>query len=135
MTLTWNDVVLNIINTAFRIVVTIAIPWGFSLLRAKLKNDTQIRYLNKLEEIIRDAVAQVQQTYVDNLKADGVFDVEAQTNAFNMAKDAVMKMVSDRMKEVVTEVVGDFEEYLNNKIEAEVHYEKQGFSQLIAEDA
>ena len=128
--MTWNQVLLGLINTAFKIVISLCIPYLFALLRSKIKGDRQAKYLIMAEQIIRDAVVQVQQTYVSNLKAENLFDAEAQAYAFNLAKEAALNMMSEKLKNVVQEIVGDFEAYLNNKIEASVYDEKRGLSYL-----
>ena len=73
----WNEILMYVIETVLKLVVAVAIPYGFNILRKKLKNDTQIKYLGKFEKLVADAVNQVQQTYVNNLKAQDMFDKEA----------------------------------------------------------
>ena len=123
--MTWNEVLMYIIQTVLKILVVAIIPYGVNLLRVKLKNDTQIKYLDKFDQLIRDAVLQVQQTYVDNMKAENLFDKEAQLHALAMVKSAVYNMMNQRMRDIVIEAVGDFEEYITNKIEADVFTLKQ----------
>ena len=119
--MTWNEVLMNIINTVLRLLVISVIPYLFSLAKAQVKNNKIEKYLGRFEEIVKDAVAQVQQTYVDNMKAENLFDKKAQEEAFDMVRATVLNTVNESMMAVVTEAVGDFEEYLRNKIEAEVY--------------
>ena len=119
--MTWNEVLMYIINSLLKIAITILIPYGFSLLKAKLTNDIQTKYVEKAEQLIVEAVQQVQQTYVDNLKAEDLFDANAQRTAFEMVKETVLNTMSTRMKEIVIDAVGDFEEFMRNKIEATVY--------------
>ena len=116
----WNEILMYIIETVLKLVVAVAIPYGFNLLRVKLKNDTQIKYLNKFEQLVKDAVDQVQQTYVENMKAENMFDEDAQKEALAMVKSNVLNMMNDRMQEIVIDAVGDFDEYVRNMIESEV---------------
>lgn len=116
----WNQILMYIIETALKLVVAVAIPYLFNLLRVKIENDTQIKYLNKFEQLVSDAVTQVQQTYVDNMKAENLFDKDAQREAMAMVKVNVMNMMNDRMQEIVYDAVGDFDEYLRNLVESEV---------------
>ena len=122
--MTWNEVLMSIIETLFRIIIIAGVPYLFAMLRNVVKKDYQIKYLNMLEEMIHQAVAEVQQTYVENLKAADLFNADAQRNALNMAKDAVLKMMNDKTKKIVMEAVGDFDSYLTTKIEAAVHDNK-----------
>ena len=121
MTMTWNEVILYIIETFIKLIVVAAIPYGFKQLKNIVKNETANKYLDRFEQLIKDAVDQVQQTYVDNLKAENLFDKDAQKKAFEMVKANVLNMMNDRMKDIVVEAVGDFDGYMMNKIEAEVH--------------
>lgn len=116
----WNEILMYIIETILKLVVAVAIPYGFKLLRNKIQNDTQIKYLNKFEKLVADAVNQVQQTYVENMKAENLFDKQAQIDAFAMVKANVLNMMNDRMQEIVIDAVGDFDEYMRNIIESEV---------------
>ena len=119
--MTWNEVLLNLVNTLFRIMITVGIPYLFSIISKRIKVDIQLKYLNKFEEIVISAVTQVQQTYVDEIRKAGSFDKVAQATAFCKARDAVLKMLDEKTKEIVTEAVGDFEAYMKNKIEESVH--------------
>ena len=116
----WNEILMYIIETVLKLVVGVAIPYGFNILRKKLQNDTQIKYLGKFEQLVADAVNQVQQTYVANLKAQDMFDKEAQMEALAKVKATVINMMNDRMQEIVIDAVGDFDTYMRNLIESEV---------------
>ena len=119
--MTWNEVLLNLVNTLFRIMITVGIPYLFSIISKRIKVDIQLKYLNKFEETVISAVTQVQQTYVDEIRKAGSFDKVAQATAFCKARDAVLKMLDEKTKEIVTEAVGDFEAYMKSKIEESVH--------------
>lgn len=116
----WNEILLFIIETVLKLVVAVAIPYGFNLLRTKIKNDTQIKYLNKFEQLVADAVNQVQQTYVEHMKAEDLFDEQAQAEALVKVKATVINMMNDRMQEIVIDAVGDFDTYMRSLIESEV---------------
>lgn len=123
--MTWNDVIMNIINMLFKLLIMAVIPYLATLVRAKTKNDIQKKYLDLAEQFIKDAVDQVQQTYVSNMKAENLFDEKAQKEAFDMVKNNVLSMMNSRMMDIVMEAVGDFDEFMRNKIEAEVWAIKQ----------
>ena len=119
--MTWNEVLLNVVNTILGLIITVGLPYVFSLVRNMAKVDIQRKYLDRAEHLVEDAVAQVQQTYVSEMKKQNMFDKTAQAIAFGKARDAVLEMMNERTKEIVTEAVGDFEAYLKNLIEAAVH--------------
>lgn len=128
----WNEILMYIIETILKLVVAVAIPYGFKLLRDKLANETQIKYLNKFEQLVADAVSQVQQTYVENLKAEDMFDEEAQLEALAKVKATVLNMMNDRMQEIVIDAVGDFDTYMRNLIESEVFKMKNNNGTVLA---
>ena len=66
----------------------------------------------------------VSQTYVDELKKAGSFDVEAQKQALAMALAACIKAISPATKAFIEETYGDMTEYLTTYIEAEVRKQK-----------
>ena len=73
-----------------------------------------------LSETITKCVIATNQTYVDNLKAQGAFDMDAQKIAFQKTYDAVLIILADDAKNYLTNIVGDFNTYLTQLIEAEV---------------
>lgn len=118
--MTWYDVLMKIIEAVIGLIVTVGIPYIFSLLQRNIKSDTQTRYLKKVEELVRAAVVQVQQTYVEDMKAAGKFNSELQKVAFQKARDAVLYMLNEETKKIVVDAVGDFDVYIRNKIEEAV---------------
>ena len=131
--MTWNEVIMYIIETMLKLIVVVIVPYLFNQIRVKLQNDTQIKYLGMFEQLVKDAVSQVQQTYVENMKAEDLFDEKAQIEAFDMVKSTVLNMMNDRMMKIVMEAVGDFDEYLRNKIEAQVFAIKQNSPIMLGE--
>jgi len=131
--MTWNEVIMYIIETMLKLIVVVIVPYLFNQIRIKLQNDTQIKYLGMFEQLVKDAVSQVQQTYVENMKAEDLFDEKAQIEAFDMVKSTVLNMMNDRMMKIVMEAVGDFDEYLRNKIEAQVFAIKQNSPIMLGE--
>lgn len=123
--MTWNQVIMYIIETVFKLLIVAVIPYLANLVRKNLNSDTQVKYLDRFEQLVKDAVAQVQQTYVENMKAEDLFDEKAQKEAFDMVKVNVLSMMNSRMMDIVMEAVGDFDEYIRNLIEAQVYALKQ----------
>lgn len=123
---TWNEVIMYIIETVLKLIVVVLIPYLANLVRVKVKNDKQAKYLDLAEKLIRDAVTQVQQTYVENMKAEDLFDKQAQAEAFERVKANVISVMNKEMMDIVIEAVGDFDSYMRNIIEAQVYELKHG---------
>lgn len=93
-------------------------------LKQKTNDNTANKYLDMLNDTITSAVLATTQTYVEALKKQGKFDLEAQKFAFQQTYDAVMKVLTDDAKKYIVEAIGDLETYVTNKIEAEVKITK-----------
>ena len=89
-------------------------------LAEKTKNETTRKYLDLLETTIVDCVWATNQTYVETLKKEGIFDADAQKEAFNRTYKAVMAVLTDDAKEYLGTAINDLEAYITNKIEVGV---------------
>lgn len=87
----------------------------------KVNNDTADKYIQMFTETICTCVTATNQTYVESLKAQGKFDADAQKIAFEKTKDAVLAVLADDAKEYLTNMVGDFNAYLDQTIETTVN--------------
>jgi hypothetical protein len=105
--------------------------WVISLIDVKKQeileeNDNKLlaKYLNMLDDTITACVLATNQTYVDSLKKQGKFDVEAQKIAFENTYNAVLDILADDAFEYLSVAVGDLQTYITNKIEANVSMSK-----------
>ena len=89
-------------------------------LKQRIKDERAQKYLTMLNNSITTCVIATSQTYVSVLKKDGIFNKEAQQKALQMTYDAVMKTLTEDAKILLTEVVGDLQDYIINSIEADV---------------
>ena len=117
---TWMDVLIYAVEVAVGLVITVGVPYLFSLLKQKANSDIALKYLDKAEGYVNDAVLMVKQTFVDSLKSEGKFDAEAQVEAFEQAYATWEQMISDEMKNIISETVGDLDAWVKTKIEAAV---------------
>ena len=93
-------------------------------LEASTDNELAKKYISLLSSTITNCVIATNQTYVETLKKQGKFDVEAQKEAFNMTLNAVMALLTDEAKQYLSEVYGDLNTYITNQIEATVNQNK-----------
>lgn len=122
--MTWMDVLISVIDTLVNIVITIGLPYLFTLLKKKLDNDEMLAnndkvkyYMNLAQDYLRDTVMMVKQTFVDSLKKEGRFDADAQAQAFNIAKQTWLDMMSEEMKAIIIKEVGDLDLWVDAKLE------------------
>lgn len=90
-------------------------------LSAKTNNETLHTYLDMLTETITKCVIATNQTYVDSLKSQGKFDIEAQRIAFDLTKESVLAILGDEAKTYLTTAIGDLNTFIDNQIEASVN--------------
>lgn len=120
----WKDLLIYIIESLCGLVITVGIPYGVALLRAKIKNEQLARVLDRAAKIVTDSVLLVNQTYVDALKQADHFDAEAQKEAYELCKERVLAMLNQEAVKAIYETYGDFEVWLRTMIESNVRQEK-----------
>lgn len=127
-----NDILKQILYAALTICVPIATvcirgaanAFGNSLAE-KAKNQTIERVIREITEAVADAVAAMNQTYVNDLKASGSFDKDAQAKALNGAISAAIKSLSKDALDYIKEISGDDTVgYLTTRIQAQIDLNK-----------
>lgn len=123
----WANVVKQIFELVVFPLLGIGTTYLIVLINAKIKelkkqsdNDLEKKYLDMLNDTITDCVLATNQTYVNELKKQGKFDIDAQKIAFQKTYENVMALLTDEAKKYLAEALGDLQTYVNNKIEAEV---------------
>ena len=118
------DLLLEILGV---VVTSILIPLitflGVKLnayLKTKIKNEEFHKYLDIANNAVTISVAETMQTYVDSLKKSGNFSKEAQNEAFAMAKDKALTLITKDARTVLEAAYGDFDKWLNGLIETKV---------------
>lgn len=86
----------------------------------KIKDEKTKKYLEMLDKTIADCVVATNQTYVSALKAEGMFNADAQQEAFKLSYDAIIAILTDDAQEYLSEAVKDLGAYITTKIEAQV---------------
>lgn len=124
MEMNWQDLIMYIIQTLCGLVITVGIPFLFTLLRKKIKDDKLNRIITRVENIVSKTVTLINQTYVDALKEQDMFDKEAQKAAFEMCKEKVLQMLNEESIKAIAETFGDFDEWIRTLIEAYVRENK-----------
>ena len=89
-------------------------------LKATTDNELYHKYIDMLEQTVVNCVIATNQTYVDSLKRQGKFDLEAQKEAFNRTYNQVMLILADDAKVYLESAVGDLNAYVTNMIETQV---------------
>lgn len=131
MELNWLELLYKIFEVAIIPLLGVLVAYGVQFLRAKgaelsAKTDNEVlaKYITMLTNTVTDCVIATNQTYVEALKKQGAFDAEAQKVAFDLTYNAVLHVLSDDVKDYLTNIYGDLTIYISNLIEAEVNRNK-----------
>ena len=90
-----------------------------------VENETARKYLRMLQNTVSEVVVETNQTYVEYLKQNGRFDLDAQKTAFKMSYNKVLAIMNEESKKYLGEMVGDLQSYITTLIEAEVNKNKE----------
>ena len=106
------------------------ITYGFTRLNAwinlKVGNEKLANALERVADIVHDAIVLVNQRMVDDLKATGKFNPEKQKEAFELALSQALALIDKETKKLLEEVYGDLAAYLSVLIEATIKRIKDG---------
>ena len=116
----WENILYGVITAAVPVITGFVCKWLASLYtnnKAKIKNETTQVVLGQVTDMIVSAVETTTSTYVKQLKADNLFDADAQKEAFNKTFEVVKKQLTEESTKIIEESYGDVETYITNKIE------------------
>lgn len=122
--MSWNDVLIEVVNLVFKAVIALMIPYVSSVIGNKIRNDHIRKLVEKGESFVTKSIEMVQQTFVEDLKKQGKFDAESQAIAFKQCYDNWMSMASDEIKCAIMNEVGDLDAWLETMIEAGIAEKK-----------
>ena len=122
-----NDTLQQIVSACIPVLRLLIIAGGAYLvallrkrtaqLEKETDNKTAEKYINMACEAVAQAVTYTAQTFVDTLKKDGAFTAEKQLEAFEKAKEKTLQILGDTAVAALGEIYGDFDTWLNTKIE------------------
>lgn len=121
------QILTTIITAILLPLLAYAVKNGVAYLRSKvdeIENGTIRAIVQEAIGSVEQAVLYVMQTYVDALKTAGNFDKAAQEGALLKAKEAARELISTESQAIIETAYGDFETWLNTKIEQTVRATK-----------
>ncbi len=120
-----NEILLNILSVVVTAIIIPLITWcGTELIKfiqTKTKNAQAREYSVLAINIVTTAVKSVFQTYVESLKKNGEFTIEAQDEALRRARDIVKRQIKDDVRNYIITNYGDFNTWLTSQIEATIN--------------
>jgi hypothetical protein len=127
----FNDILTVIFKVVIIPVLPVAVAYLIAYLRTKkeeltnsMNNQVVASVLSEAGDAVLQAVEYVSQTYVDSLKAQGKFDIGAQKEAFEKAKQAAKTIMTQESLDLLSSITGDVETWFTTKIEQTVREKK-----------
>lgn len=92
--------------------------------KAKTEDENKKNLLTFIDNLIHTCVAATNQTFVDALKKENLFDAEAQKEALNKALQMILENLTEDAKDYIESITGNLDAYLIPRIEGEVKEQK-----------
>lgn len=109
--------------------VTALVKYGINVatnfLSARTQNEQVWQYIREVGDAVANAVAAMNQKYVDDLKAEGKFDESKQKEILHRAIHAALKSLSSDAQKYLSDTYGDTTGYLETRIEAQIDANKR----------
>ena len=119
----WNEIlttyVIPALATALMTGLGIVCTAVYKAIQEYVKDKRVQKYLIIATDCVSDAVLDIAQTFVDHVK-DEEWNDDTKQEAFNKAKEKALKHLGITGKALLEEALGDFDGWINSKIEAEV---------------
>jgi hypothetical protein len=90
-----------------------------SYLSTRIKDERLQKYLKLASECVTDAVGNVAQTFVDQIE-DKDWNDQTKREAFELARNTALENLGIMGRRLIEEALGDFDAWVDTKIEAEV---------------
>lgn len=122
----WNEIgtqvilgIIGVLISGLGIIITY-------LINKYIKNAELKQIMNSLSDLVRNAVLEIQQIYVDEMKCKNIFDKEAQKLAIERCLETIKANMPKKVEEWLKSNYSDIEGYLRTLVEAQVKLLKIG---------
>lgn len=121
----WNVVLICVVVSIVVPIIAGLLAWGISVLKKlvneKIDNATIRDVLNDGLTVLENSVKYTYQTYVEGMKDKDIFDEAAQKQALQMAKDKALSMLSEGFINMIKDMYGDVNNWLETNIESTIY--------------
>ena len=121
----WEQIGTELILSLIGIIISGLGIFITHLINKYVKNETVRGYLHELREIVFDVVQEVQQTYVEDMKAKGFFNKDAQQHACEMALHIIENSLSKELKAWLEKTYPSAREFIITLIESTIQSMKK----------
>lgn len=127
------NTLLGVLATFFTGLITVVLLPAISRwLSAKTNNQNIQTVIDELTQTVQTSVGYINQTFVNQLKADGKFDADNQEEALRLAAEDVLNNLSLKTKELLGKDGIDLQNIIIRYIEAQIANSK--FPGILLED-
>lgn len=121
----WNVILICVVVSIVVPIIAGLLAWGISVLKKlvneKIDNATLREVLNDGLTVLENSVKYTYQTYVEGMKDKDIFDEAAQKQALQMAKDKALSMLSEGFINMIKDMYGDVNNWLETNIESTIY--------------
>ena len=96
------------------------------------ENEIKQRYIEMLASTVETCVIATNQTYVNALKDKNAFTLEAQKEAFEITKNAILAILGEEGQNYLKQIYGDLNIYIMKEIEKNVNIQKNSNKPITA---
>jgi len=115
-----NEMIYEILIWALRLILTGIGTYITYLINKHIKNENLKRIALSINEAVQNAALSTQQTYVDALKKQNIFDKAAQKQALSIALTTCKANLTDEAKKWLEANHKDVDAYLTTMLEAAI---------------
>ena len=115
----WNSILMTLLTAVVVPAIGIVGNALYKYLQENIKDKQVRKYLLIAADCVTDAVADIAQTFVDQIKEEE-WNEDAKQEAFNRAKTKAIQHLGITGRTLLEEALGDFDGWINSKVEAEV---------------
>lgn len=120
----WNDILIWFLGLVGTVVTGILIPFVTNWLKSKTDNANLQYVIDELSQTVQTSVNHVNQTFVNQLKADGKFDADNQAKALKMAVEESVNSLTAKTVKILGKEGIDIETLVIKYIEAAIAEKK-----------
>ena len=120
----WNDILIWFLGLVGTVVTGILIPFVTNWLKSKTDNANLQYVIDELSKTVQTSVNHVNQTFVNQLKADGKFDADNQAKALKMAVEESVNSLTAKTVKILGKEGIDIETLVIKYIEAAIAEKK-----------
>ena len=116
----WNEIFTQLILGIVGVLISGLGIYVTYLINKWVKDQELKDMMNSLNEIVKNAVIEVYQTYVQELKDKDIFDKEAQKIALEHALKIIKENIPEKVETWLKTNITNYQEYLKGLIEAQI---------------